>query len=322
MSITVVVGGQYGGEGKGKVTYCIAKEKNINIAVRVGGTNSGHTVVNKNGKKFILRQLPTTAILPNSISVLSAGSYIDLDILEKEIKLTGISDNQLIIDENAMIVTKEDKEKEALTSLRREIGSTLSGTGQSVLRRIHRNKSTKLAKDINVLKPFIKDTKQFLFDKINKKEKIIIEGTQGFGLSLIHSSHYPFTTSRDTTAAGFLSEVGLSPFDVEDIILVIRTYPIRVEGNSGTLENEITWDKINQTPEFTSVTKKTRRIAEFDENIVKKAIISNRPSRVILNHLDYIKDDERIEFILKIETLINQKIDYYGLDDKCLIANV
>lgn len=322
MSVTIVVGGQYGGEGKGKVTYCIAKERNIKIAVRVGGTNSGHTVVDENNNKFILRQLPTTAILPNSISVLSAGSYIDLNILKEEIKLTKISNDQLVIDENAMIITSEDLENEASTVLRKEIGSTLSGTGQSVLRRIQRNKSTKLAKDVEELKPFIRNTKEFLFKRIIKKEKIIIEGTQGFGLSLIHSPHYPFTTSRDTTASGFLSEVGLSPFDVEEIILVIRTFPIRVEGNSGILENEISWDKINQIPEFTSVTKKTRRIAEFDANIVKKAIISNRPSKVILNHLDYIKDDERKEFILKIETLINQKINYYGLDDKCLIANV
>jgi adenylosuccinate synthase len=319
MSITIVVGGQYGGEGKGKVTYCIAKEKNINITVRVGGTNSGHTVVDENNKKYILRQLPTTSILPNSISVLSAGSYIDLDVLKEEIKLTGISTNQLIIDKNAMIITNEDKENEASSTLRNDIGSTLSGTGQSVIRRIQRNKETKLAKDIDEIKPFLKDTKDFLFEKINKKEKIIIEGTQGFGLSLIHSPFYPFTTSRDTTAAGFLSEVGLSPFDVEDIILVIRTYPIRVEGNSGKLENEISWDELEQLPEFTSVTKKTRRIAKFDPKIVKKAIIANRPSKIILNHLDYIDEKQRTQFIKNVENSINQNINYYGVNAQCLM---
>lgn len=318
MSITIVVGGQYGGEGKGKVTYSIAKEKNINIAVRVGGTNSGHTVINENDEKFILRQLPTTSIIPNSISVLSAGSYIDLDILKDEIKLTGISNSQLVIDENAMIITREDQENEASTSLRKEIGSTLSGTGQSVLRRIQRNKSTKLAKDIKELKPYIKNTKEFLFDKIHRKEKIIIEGTQGFGLSLIHSSHYPFTTSRDTTAAAFLAEVGLSPFDVEDIVLVIRTFPIRVEGNSGILENEITWEELDQTPEFTSVTKKTRRIAKFDSDIVKKAIISNKPSQIVLNHLDYLKEEMRDDFISKVEKEIGKKVTYFGFSSKSI----
>ncbi|CAM3589915.1 adenylosuccinate synthetase [Arcobacter aquimarinus] len=320
MSVTIVVGGQYGGEGKGKVTYCIAKEKNIRIAVRVGGTNSGHTVVDENNNKFILRQLPTTAILPNSISVLSAGSYIDLNILKEEIKLTKISNDQLLIDENAMIITNEDLENEASSVLRKEIGSTLSGTGQSVLRRIQRNKSTKLAKDVEELKPFISNTKEFLFERIIKKEKIIIEGTQGFGLSLIHSPHYPFTTSRDTTAAGFLSEVGLSPFDVEDIILVIRTYPIRVEGNSGKLENEISWDELEQLPEFTSVTKKMRRIAKFDSKIVKKAIIANRPTNIVLNHLDYINEVDRIKYLKEIEESIAQKVNYIGLDNQCITS--
>ncbi len=318
MSVTIVVGGQYGGEGKGKVTYCIAKERNIKIAVRVGGTNSGHTVVDENNTKFILRQLPTTAILPNSISVLSSGSYIDLDILKEEIKLTGISINQLIIDKNAMIITKEDKENEASTELRKEIGSTLSGTGQSVIRRIQRNKLTKLAKDIEELKPFIRDTKEFLFESIIKKEKIIIEGTQGFGLSLIHSPYYPFTTSRDTTAAGFLSEVGLSPFDVEDIILVIRTYPIRVEGNSGKLENEISWNELEQLPEFTSVTKKMRRIGKFDSGIVKNAIIANRPTCIVLNHMDYINEVDRIKYLKEIEKSIEQKVNYIGLNNQCI----
>ncbi len=318
MAITIVVGGQYGGEGKGKVTYNIAQEKNINITVRIGGTNSGHTVVTKENDKYILRQLPTTAILPNSISVLSAGSYIDLDVLKEEIQLTGISEKQLFIDQNAMIITQEDKDCEAKNGLRKNIGSTLSGTGQSVIRRINRDTKTLLAKNIKELKPYIIDSKTFLYEQIEKKQKILIEGTQGYGLSLLHSPHYPFCTSRDTTAAGFLSEIGLSPFDVEDIILVIRTFPIRVEGNSGELKNELDWKILNQEPEFTSVTKKTRRIGKFDSEIVKQAIISNRPTKIVLNHLDYIEETKQNSFVQKVENLINQKIDYIGLDDKCI----
>lgn len=317
MSVTIVVGGQFGGEGKGKVTYNFAREHNINITVRIGGTNSGHTVVTEKGK-YILRQLPTTSILENSVSVLSAGSYIDLRILKEEIALTGIKKENLKIDENAMIITNEDINLEKETNLRKNIGSTLSGTGQSVKRRISRNKTTLLAKDIPELKDFIVNTKEYLFNKINLNEKIIIEGTQGFGLSLLHTPYYPFCTSRDTTAAGFLSEVGLSPFDVENIILVIRSFPIRVEGNSGNLENEINWGNITKEPEFTSVTKKTRRIAKFDPEIVKKAILSNRPNYIVLNHLDYIKEENRDYFVKKIEKEIDQKIDYIGLDNKCL----
>ncbi len=322
MSITIVVGGQYGGEGKGKVTYEIAKANDINIAVRVGGTNSGHTVVDKNNRNIILRQLPTPSILTNNISMLCAGSYIDIDVLMKEIEITGIRQDQLYIDHNAMIITQEDIDKESKSVLRGTIGSTLSGTGSSVARRIVRDKTTKLAKDYAILKPYIKDTKEFLNEKIGQKEKIIIEGTQGFGLSLIHSEHYPFTTSRDTTAASFLAEVGLSPMDVSDIVLVFRAFPIRVEGNSGVLKDEISWEELGQAAELSSVTRKRRRVARFDTEIAKKAIISNRPTKIVLNHLDYIKREDREEFIQNIEKEIGQRFDYYGLDNRCLVKTI
>ncbi len=322
MGITIVVGGQYGGEGKGKVSHFFAKEKNIAISVRVGGSNSGHTVINDKDETLILRQLPTPSILPNSISVLSAGSYIDIDVLMDEIKLTGISDKQLLIDENAMVITAEDKDNESSGTLRGDIGSTLSGTGACVKRRIDRSKITKLAKDIDELKPYIIATKEYLYQALQDGKDILIEGTQGYGLSLLHSPYYPYTTSRDTTAAGFLSEVGLSPLDVDEIILVIRTFPIRVEGNSGCLENEISWDRIQKKPELSSVTKNERRIAHFDSNIVKKAIISNRPTKIILNHVDYVLEDDKKDFIENIENEINLKIDFIGLSNSMLEKNI
>lgn len=319
MGITIIVGGQYGGEGKGKVAHYFAKEKNIDIAVRVGGTNSGHTVVSDNGQKIILRQLPTPAILPNTVAVLSAGSYIDIDLLFEEMNLIGLSADRLIIDKNAMIITQEDKDIEARSTLRAEIGSTQSGTGSSVVRRIQRNKTTLLARDVDALKPFVCDTKEYLYEQLQKNRDILIEGTQGFGLSLLHSPHYPYTTSRDTTAAGFLSEVGLSPFDVDEIILVLRTFPIRVEGNSGQLSNEITWSELQQIPELSSVTKKTRRIAKFDPEIVKKAIIANRPTKIVLNHLDYVQKSQQETFLQNIEKQIDKNIDFIGVDEQWLI---
>jgi adenylosuccinate synthase len=217
-----------------------------------------------------------------------------------------------------MVITEEDKENEYNSSLRKDIGSTLSGTGSSAIRRITRDKKIKLAKDFEQLKPFITDAKTFLHEQLQKGQDILIEGTQGFGLSLLHSPCYPYTTSKDTTAAGFLSEVGLSPFDVDDIILVIRTFPIRVEGNSGCLKNEISWDDINKTPELSSVTKKVRRIAEFDSETVKKAITSNRPTKIVLNHLDYIKKNQRGIFVEEIQKSIGAKINYIGLSNKQL----
>lgn len=165
-----------------------------------------------------------------------------------------------------------------------------------------------------------------LRERLSNNDRIISEGTQGYGLSLLHSPFYPYITSRDTTAAGFLSEAGLSPLDVDDIVLTIRAFPIRVAGNSGPLKNETNWNNItlegkHSSPieERTSVTQHVRRVAKFDPEIVLLSIQSNTPTRIVLNHLDYIcsnvqptRNEFIKEFILYIESSINRSIDLIG----------
>jgi len=335
MPVTVVVGGQFGGEGKGKVAHFLAKEMEAKVAVRVGGTNSGHTVIDPFGNAIILRQLPTASILRNVICVLSAGSYIDVGILFDEIKRTGLSQDRLFIDPNAVIITENEVNDEKASSLRDSIGSTLSGTGAAVSRRISRDGSAKLAKNDERLKPFTRPIIPLMRNVLSGGGRIIIEGTQGFGLSILHSPYYPCATSRDTTAAGFVSEAGLSPLDVDDIVLVIRAFPIRVGGNSGYLPNEISWEAVDaesnnqrKVLEHTSVTKTIRRVARFDPEIVNMAIMANQPTRIVLNHLDYIDvqcsvsnalTNKSSKVIDEIEYLIKRKIDHLGFGPSSIV---
>jgi adenylosuccinate synthase len=165
-------------------------------------------------------------------------------------------------------------------------------------------------------------------DLLKNKEHIVIEGSQGFGLSLINTPYYPYCTSRDTTAAGFLMETGLSPFDAENVIMVIRAFPIRVSGNSGPLPNEIDWEGVTRMSgsadsitEHASATGRERRVAEFDADIVKKAIQVNQPNIIVLNHTDYIDyschdsdkiPDSVLNFINDVSAKIGQQIDYIG----------
>jgi adenylosuccinate synthase len=331
MPVTVVVGGQFGGEGKGKVAHFLAQEMGAKAAVRVGGSNSGHTVINPSGNALILRQLPTPSILPDVMCILGAGSYIDIDILFAEIALTGLPANSLLIDPNAVVVTEDEINVEKNSPLRNLIGSTQSGTGAAVVRRISRDGTARLAKNDDRLKQFVQPVVPYMRDILSKGERIVIEGTQGFGLSLLHSPYYPYATSRDTSAAAFVSEAGLSPLDVDDIILVIRTHPIRVGGNSGPLLNEIDWETVSQESngeknllELTSVTKTMRRVARFDADIVIKAIEVNNPSRIVLNHLDYIdcsSDNNVNKCINYIEVAINRTIDYYGNAPDSMLSN-
>ncbi|MBO3461662.1 adenylosuccinate synthetase [Aetokthonos hydrillicola Thurmond2011] len=335
MPVTVVVGGQFGSEGKGKVAHFFARDKKATVAVRIGGCNSGHTVISESGTPIILQQLPTAALLPNVICVLGAGSYIQPNILINEINHIGLSKDRLLIDPNAVIVTEREQLEEQKGSLGESIGSTLSGTGAAVQRRIKRNSSVCLAKHEVRLQEFVKPVVPLMRSYLDAEERIIVEGTQGFGLSLLHSSDYPYVTSRDTTAAGFIAEAGLSPLDVDEIVLVLRAFPIRVSGNSGPLPDEIDWQTVSwesgvSTPiiEYTSVTKLIRRVARFHPDVVRQAILVNRPTHIVLNHLDYVDascyllnhQSEKIShFVAEIESELNLSIDYLGFGPASLV---
>lgn len=138
MPVTVVVGGQFGSEGKGKVAYEIARRTNAAAAVRVGGPNSGHTVVGHDGHKVVFRQLPTAALLPGVICVLPAGSYIDKEVLFRERQMTGLGPDRLLIDPNAVVISDLERGEEEARLLGQKIGSTLTGTGAAVSRRVNR----------------------------------------------------------------------------------------------------------------------------------------------------------------------------------------
>ena len=323
MPITIVVGGQFGSEGKGKVTLYFAEKQKASVVVRVGGPNSGHTIIDQYGDKHVFQQLPVTCMDTSITSVIPAGSYIDLEILEKE--LTIYRSPNIIIDPHAVIIQKQYKVTEKV--FLSKIGSTCSGTGQALKKRIDRNDSDAVvfAKDVPFLSKYIFNTKQYIRDKLSDGERVIIEGTQGYGLSVLHGDGYPYVTSRDTTAAGFLSEAGASPINVDEIVMVIRSCPIRVGGTSGHLPQETTWEKIYDSMdsdtigsrdeffEISSVTKKKRRVAYFNPLVVKGAIVANNPTKIVLNHMDYFPKGKASNFINFVEEGIGRNVDYIGI---------
>lgn len=336
MPVSVIVGGQFGSEGKGKVSYFLAQELGATVCVRVGGPNSGHTVYDPEETLHVFKQLPTPALLPNILCVLPAGCYIRENILLDEIRNSKITPDRLLIDPDAVIIEDNNQDEEKNSGLGDSIGSTLSGTGAALIARQSRHKRIRFARDLESLTQYIAPTKEVLRKRLDQHERIIVEGTQGFGLSILHSQQHPYTTIRDTTSASFISEVGLSPLDVDDVVMVLRAFPIRVAGNSGPLPNETTWEEISkhygqEVCEYTSVTRKLRRIAYFDPKIVQSAIRVERPTRIVLNHVDYIDyrltgasnlTDEAEILVRKIAEQIGARIDYVGIGPSSLIKNL
>ncbi|MGH8613801.1 MAG: adenylosuccinate synthetase [Gammaproteobacteria bacterium] len=300
MSLWVVVGGQYGSEGKGKISAFITLQEEIDICIRCGGPNSGHSFVAQDGSTKVLRQLPTGYIRPQTRLLIPAGALIDLQVLRNELEAFGLDARRVGIDYNTMVIEESDRESEAKLKLRERLSSTLCGVGSAVARRALRGADVRLARDAAKQEPWLEelltDVSGEANEALDRGRKILLEGTQGFGLSLYHSPHYPHATSRDTSASGFLSEAGISPRKVMEIVVVFRTFPIRVSGEqAGPMQNEITWEMLQSESrypypidEFTTVTKKRRRVARFDWLLAKQAVTVNRPTQIAINGMDYL----------------------------------
>ena len=267
--------------------------------------------------------------------MLGPGSYINAELLLDEIARTGIHPSRLVIDENAILVTEEDRDTERDSGIGPRLGSTCSGTGAAVVKRISRRSRDDLAIACVALQPYIGDVPARLRELVSEGSSVLVEGTQGFGLSLLHAREFPKTTTRDTSAAGATSEAGLSPLDVSDVVLVLRSFPIRVAGDSGGFgAEEIDWETIasegghsDDLTEYTSVTQRVRRVARFDPALVRRAIMINQPSTIVLNHVDYIDDQctetvlspKAREFVRWVEDEIGRRIDYVGLGPTSLV---
>ncbi|RPI54203.1 MAG: adenylosuccinate synthase, partial [Deltaproteobacteria bacterium] len=319
--VDVVIGGQYGSEGKGQIVAHMAKE--YDLLVRVGGPNAGHSVF-EIPEPYAHHQLPSGTRKSEARLLIGPGAVLRVDKLLKEIADCGVDANRLCIDGNAMIISEDDIKAEG--NLVKSIGSTGQGVGAATARRImQRHKDTQLAKHILDLKPFIGNALDVLENAYSRNKKVLLEGTQGTGLSLYHGI-YPYVTSRDTTALGCLAEAGIPPNRVRKVVMVCRTYPIRVESpeneTSGPLR-EISWEEIARRSgydanmlrkaEKTTTTHRQRRIGEFEWELLHRAAVLNGTTDIALTFSDYISKknvkakrfeqltQETINFIQEVE---------------------
>jgi adenylosuccinate synthase len=295
--IHVVTGAMFGSEGKGHVTAQILTNQQLTdtdhrtLNIRVAGPNAGHTALDKNGTAFPLRTIPVGAAVNHDTTLyLAPGSEIELDVLEYEVahlREHGHPVNRLIISGEATILEQQHKNTETELDMTGKIGSTGKGIGAARADRIMRTatrfidhpEALALADKIGAVVLNANDGLRFINEWVNTaKTTIVIEGTQGYGLGL-HAGHYPQCTSSDARAIDFLAMAGINPWSqgVEHLAvwLVARVYPIRVAGNSGALKGETSWENLGLPTEKTTVTHKTRRVGEWDPELIRQAAIAN-----------------------------------------------
>ena len=321
--VDVIVGGGYGSEGKGNVVFHLAPE--YDLLIRVGGPNAAHKVYLASGEIFTHFSLPSGTQAGQARLALGPGAVVYPPELLTEIARCDVSSDRLSIDPHVMVV--EDSDKAAEAELVGRIGSTGSGTGSATARRLMRGKDVRLARDVPELHPYVRPMHEILERAYSSGQRIMLEGTQGSGLSL-HHGPYPSVTSRDTNVAGCLAEAGIAPARVRKVVLVVRTYPIRVGGESGPLSSELTWEEIERrsgltglaAKEHTSKTDRLRRVGEPDWDLLRRAALHNAPTDVALTFADYIDaknaeawrfeqlTEETIRFIDEVERVTGARV--------------
>jgi len=282
MPSTVVVGGFFGDEGKGKIISYLAKKDNPTIVVRGGaGPNAGHTIKDGN-TTYKVRMLPSGFLNKNARVMIGPGVVVDPQVFLKEIQEFGVS-GRAFMDNNCGIIEQNHLDQDSKGRLKEKIGSTGSGTGPANAERAMR--TLKMAKDIESLSPYIKDVPDEINSALKNKEEVLVEGTQGTHLSLWHGT-YPFVTSKDVTAAGICADVGLGPKSVDEVLIVFKAYLTRV--GTGPMPGELTAEETEQKgwAEFGTVTGRPRRAAEFDFNLARRAVMLNSATQIAITKLD------------------------------------
>jgi len=301
---SVLIDMQYGSTGKGLFAAYLAgvSGNRCDVAATNAGPNSGHTTCYADGRKFVTYHFPTFGIVQSeSLIFLNAGSIIDPDMFEAEMEELKIRPGRIAIHPRAAVVEARDKVYEKHSdSGTTKLASTQKGVGSALARKVIREAT--LADDHPLLKKFVRSGYN-LADELRHGKRVFIEVPQGLGLSLNDGLSYPHCTSRSINVAQALSDAGVHPSLLYKVVATQRTYPIRVGnlvnengveiGNSGPVypdQQELTWEQLHQKPEYTTVTKRKRRVFTWSEQQYADGVKLLRPDLVFCNFLNYISD--------------------------------
>ena len=310
MPCTVIIGGFFGDEGKGKIAAYLALKDKPDICVRGGnGPNAGHTVIH-GGVQYSLRLIPSGFVNPSTRLLIGPGVPVDPSVLIDELRKTD-SERRIEVDNQCAIVEPRHKEQESRSDhLSKKVGSTKSGVGACNAERALR--MAKLAMQTPSLKPYVGDTVGEIQKALGEKKKVVVEGTQGTFLSLYHGT-YPFVTSKDTTASAACADVGVGPTQVDEVIVIFKAYVTRV--GEGPLDGQLEREEVVRRgwTEFGTVTGRERRAAPFDFKLAKRAVELNGATQIALTKVDVLfpkskgvrrfdeLDKEARDFVKKIE---------------------
>lgn len=323
--VDVLLGLQYGDEGKGKIVDLISTNYDI-VARFAGGNNAGHTL-NFNGTKHVLHLIPS-GIFHDCMNVIGNGCVIDPVSLMKEITVLeamGIDvKSKLLISNKAHVVIPGHIHEDVNLEKKRgtnKIGSTLKGIGPTYTAKVSRTGytlSTLLKGDFmyknsmgeetsiegdNFIEAMeklsqyeITDTELYLNKSIREGKRILAEGAQGALLDVDFGT-YPFVTSSNTCISGVMSGLGIPPQSINRVIGITKAYCTRVGSGPFITEQENeTGEKIRQIgAEFGSTTGRARRCGWLNLRELSYACMLNGVTELALMKLDVLSSFDEIK---------------------------
>ena len=323
----VVIGAQWGDEGKGKIVDYLAEDAKY-VVRYAGGPNAGHTIV-VDGKQFALHQVPSGILYPNKSVFLGAGMVIDPEALFNELQMlkdNGIDwEGRVFISDRAHIILpgyrQMDKDRDA--ARKRPIGTTGRGIGIAYSEKAHRD-GLRLAdldwpekmaefdgENLAYLNKYKDKHIEMRVDLTSKmyeyrNDNILFEGAQGAMLD-IDSGTYPYVSSGASCSAGAATGCGIGPKNIDKILGVFKAYQTRV-GN-GPMPTEFNNESEGELCEYVRktgreygvTTGRARRCGYLDLVALRYACITNSIDSLVLTHLDIYDTFDEIEACVAYE---------------------
>ena len=338
---TVIIGLQWGDEGKGKAVDYLANRFSHVVRFQ-GGNNAGHTLV-VDGKKTALHLIPSGILREETICVIGNGVVVDIEVLQSELQKLqhlNITAKRLRISSQAHVILplhrKLDQQRESKRG-DQKIGTTGRGIGPTYEDKIARRGVTFadlidpvrrkqqfeiliehrkheisdlnidelenwVAQYIDDIRPFVTDTVEELHEALDRGGCILFEGAQGTFLDIDHGT-YPYVTSSNTVAGGACTGAGIGPTQIQEVIGIAKAYITRV--GSGPFPTEDTGEMgellRSVGQEFGVTTGRPRRCGWLDIPLLKRACRLNGVTGICLTKLDILSALDEIPLCVRYE---------------------
>ena len=327
MPAKVIVGLQWGDEGKGKVSYLLSRDADCVVRFQ-GGANAGHTVV-ISGRKLKFNMLPAGSAA-GARPCIASGVVLDpAEVVEEVDLLRSIGiEPDLMISAAANVVLKLHKRLDGMIEeLRggRAVGTTRRGIGPTysdkalrtgirvedlldeealrekleILERVHGMKVGEFDELVEAgrsIRKYVGDVEIFLNDLLDSGAEVVFEGAQGTLLDIDHGT-YPYVTSSNTIAGAACTGSGIGPTRIDEVVGVMKAYSTRV--GAGVFPTEIHGDLAHRIREaggeYGTTTGRPRRVGWLDIPLLRYAVKLSNVSWIAMMKLDVLSGLKRLK---------------------------